>query len=99
MKAVATAEKRPAYLFISGTRNKLAVATHEYQDGIEVVMVFFVKVLVVFVRLFSELFVEAGLGIWLLWRESRFYRVGHVIAPSIHSVRPWGGNSWSDAGV
>lgn len=87
MKAVATAEKRPACLFISEARNKLAGATHEYQDGIEVVMVFFVKVLVIFVRLFSELFVEAGFGIWLLRRESRFYRGGHVIAPSIHSAR------------
>jgi len=82
MKAVATAEKRPAYLFISGTRNKLAVATHEYQDGVEVVMVFSVKVLVVFVRLFSELFVEAGFRIWLLRCESRFYRGGYVIPMS-----------------
>jgi len=58
-KAAATAEKRPAYLFISGILNMLVGAAHEYQGGIEVIVVFLVNILVVFVRLFPELFVEA----------------------------------------
>jgi len=55
-------------------------------------MVFFVKVPVVFVRLFSELFVEACSRFWLRFCESRFYRGGQVIARSIHNVRPRGRN-------
>ena len=37
----------------------LVGAAHEYQGGIEVIVVFLVNILVVFVRLFPELFVEA----------------------------------------
>lgn len=51
-------------------------------------MIFLVKVPVVLVRLFSELFVEACSRFWLRFCESRFYRGGQVIARSIHNVRP-----------
>ena len=44
-------------------------------------MVFFLKILVVFVRLFLELFVEAGAGVWLLFLESRFDHGGQVFTP------------------
>ena len=87
MKAVVTTEKRPAYQFISGIWNELVGTTHKYQNGIEVIVVFSVKVPVVFVRLFSELFVEACSRIWLRFCESRFDRGGQVIARSVYSVR------------
>ena len=79
MKADVTAEKRPAYPFISGIRDTLPVTTHEYQGGVEVFVVLFVKVLVVFVRLFPELFVEACSRVWLLLRKSGFDGGGQVI--------------------
>ena len=86
MKAVATAEKRPAYSLISKILlSKLAGRTHKYQDGIEVIVVLSVKVPVVIVRLFSELFVEARLRLWFLFRESRLDRGGQVIAKSTHA--------------
>ena len=85
MKAVATAEKRPAYSFISGIRHKLAGRTHKYQDGIKVIVVLSVKVLVVIVRLFPELFVEARLRFWFLFRECRLDRCGQVTAQSKHT--------------
>ena len=85
MKAVATAEKRPAYSLISGIRGGPAGRTHKYQDGIEVIMVLSVKVLVIFVRLFSELFVETRLRFWLLFRQGRFDRGSQVIAKSTHT--------------
>ena len=87
MKAVATAEKRPAYQFISGIRNELVGKTYKYQDGIEVIVVFSVKIPVVIVRLFSELFVETCSSIWLRFCENRFDRGGQVIARSMYNVR------------
>ena len=90
MKAVATVEKRPACLLIRQIRN-LVVATYKYQDGIEIIVVFFMEVPVIFVRLFSELFVEVCPGIqWFrtfMFRESCFDRGGQVIAESMHNVR------------
>ena len=88
MKADATAEKRPACLVYQRNPHMLAGATHKYQGGIEIIVVFYVKVLVVFVRLFSELFVEARLRVWPLLRESRFDRGSQVIAQSMHNMRP-----------
>ena len=41
-------------------------------------MILFMKVLVVFVRLFPELFVEACPRVWLLLRKSRFDGGGQV---------------------
>ena len=86
MKADATAEKRPAYPFISGTRDVLTVTTHEYQGGVEVIVVLFVKVLVVLVRLLPELFVEARSRVWLLLLESHIDRGGQVIAKPVENV-------------
>ena len=83
MKADTTAEKRPAYLFISGIRSMLAGGTYKYHGGIEIITVFLVKVPVVFVRHFLELFMEARLRVQLLLCESRFDLGSQVIAQSI----------------
>ena len=85
MKAVATAEKRPACSFISGVSSKLAGRTHKYQDGIEVIVILSVKVLVVIVRLSPKLFVEARSRFWFLFGESRLNRGGQVITQSTHT--------------
>jgi len=95
MKAVATPENRPAYPFISGTHNSMVVeATHKYQCCIEVVVVFLVKVPVVFVCLLSKFFMETRSSVWLLLRKSGFDCSGQVIAQPGHNVRE---NSWSNA--
>lgn len=72
IKADATAEKRPAWFFISGV-------THKYQDGVEVITIFPLEILVTPVRLLLELFVEADAGTWLLFLECRFDRSGQVV--------------------
>jgi hypothetical protein len=71
MKADATAENKPAYFAISGGSRRLAEQTHEYQGSVEVVVVFLVKVAVVFVRLFSKVLVEACARVRFLFREGR----------------------------
>ena len=83
MKVNTTAEKGPAYLFISGIRSMLAGGTYKYHDCIEVVAVFLVKFPVVLVCHFPELFVEARLRVQPLLYESRFDWGGQVIAQSI----------------
>lgn len=50
-------------------------------------MVLSVKVLVVLVRFFPELFVKARSRIWLLLGESRFDSGGQVIAKPIYNVK------------
>lgn len=79
MKADATAEKRPAYPFVSEICVVLAVKTHKYQGGVEVIAVLFLKSLVIFVGFLPELFVETGSSIWLLLRESHFHCGSQVI--------------------
>jgi len=65
----------------------LVGGTYKYQGGIEVIMIFLLEILVVFVRLFSELFVEACARIWLLLCESRFDCGGQLFEPPICNVR------------
>ena len=80
MKADDTAEKRLACPIVSVARDMLAVITRiYYQGGVEVTMVPFAKALVVFDRLFSELFVEARSRVRLLLREGRFDGGGQVV--------------------
>ena len=69
MKAEATAENRPAYLVISGNQDGLLKSTHEYQGCVEVVVVFLVKITIIFVHLFPELVMEPRAWIWFLFGE------------------------------
>ena len=85
MKADATAEKRPAYPFVSGTRDMLTVTTHKYQGGVEVIVVPFAKALVVFVCFFPKLFMKARSGVRLLLLESRFGGCSQVLAKPVTS--------------
>jgi len=50
-------------------------------------VVFLLKILVVFVRLFSELFVETCARLWLLFCESRFDRGGQLSEPPMHNMK------------
>jgi len=93
IKADATAEKRPAWLFISRSFNVPAGATYEYQGGIEVIVIFLLEIPVVFIRLFSELFVEACARLWLLLCKSRFDCGGQLFEPPTDDVK---GNPWND---
>ena len=87
MKADATAEKRPAYPFLSEIRGVSVEATYKYQGGVEVIVVLLAKVPVVFVGLFFELFVKARSRVWFLLLESRLDRSGQVIAQPTLNVR------------
>jgi hypothetical protein len=87
MKADATAEKRPAYPIISGIQDTLTVTTNKYQGGVEVIVVLFVKVLVVFIRLFPESFVEARSRVWLFFREGGLDGGGQVIAKPVYNAK------------
>jgi len=69
MKAEATAENRPAYLVISGGQDSLLGPTHKYQGRVEVVVVFLVKITIIFVDLFPELLMESCAWVWLLLGE------------------------------
>jgi len=59
-------------------------ATYKYQGGIEVIVIFLLEIPVVFVRLFSELFVEACARLWLLLCVTRFDRGGQLFEPPMH---------------
>ena len=87
MKADATAEKRPAYPFLSEIRDISVETTYKYQGGVEVIVVLLAKVPVVFVSLFFELFVKARSRVWFLLLESRLDRSGQVIAQPTHDVK------------
>ena len=65
----------------------MAVMAHKYEGGVEVIMVLFVKVLVVFVRLLPELFVETRSRVWLLFCESSFDGGGQVIAEPVYDAK------------
>jgi hypothetical protein len=65
MKADATAEKRPVYQSVSRVCDILGKATDKYQGGVQVIVVLFAKVLVVFVRFFLESFVETRSSVLL----------------------------------
>ena len=87
MKADATAEKRPACSFVSEMHGVLTAATHEYEGGVEVIVILLVKVLVVFVRLLPELFVETRSRVWVLFRESSFDGGSQVIAKPVYNAK------------
>jgi hypothetical protein len=69
MKADATAENKPACFAISGSCIRLVGYTHKYQGGVEVVVIFLVKVAVIFVCLLSKMLVEARARIRFLFRK------------------------------
>ena len=87
MNADATAEKRPAYPFLSEIRDISVETTYKYQGGVEVIVVLLVKVPVVFVSLLLESFMKVRSRVWFLLLKSCLDCGGQVIAQPKRNVK------------